>query len=359
MSNIIYINYYTNLIPKNKYSISGFDLDYTIIKTKSGNIFPKNKNDWKLWDQSVKNKFIELSKKPSNIIVIFSNQKGIGSNNNKFITIKDFQEKIHDIRKELGVDFIFIAALEDDNYRKPRIGMWNFIQTKLSININKKSSFYIGDMAGRPTDKYDTDLKFAINLKIKFMTPEEYFLENKPLLNSTLTGYQLDNFSTKTKLDIIPKPNTMVIISGYPASGKSYLLKKIYKLNNTNNTHKFELFSKDDLGTNFMKKLIKAMENKKSVIIEGLYYNNKSRNELKNLANKYNYNTTYILLKTTYELSYHLNLYGSLFENKNKVPENVYMIYKKNFEYPNSSDWNKIIEYHPHIPKKVNKYYLY
>jgi bifunctional polynucleotide phosphatase/kinase len=157
MSNIIYINYYTNLIPKNKYSISGFDLDYTIIKTKSGNVFPKDKNDWKLWDQSVKNKFIELSKKQSNIIVIFSNQKGVGSNN-KFVTIKDFQNKIHDIRQEIGVDFIFIAALEDDNYRKPRIGMWNYIQTKLSININKKSSFYIGDMAGRPTDKYDTDL---------------------------------------------------------------------------------------------------------------------------------------------------------------------------------------------------------
>jgi DNA 3'-phosphatase len=110
MSNIIYINYYTNLIPKNKYSISGFDLDYTIIKTKSGNVFPKDKNDWKLWDQSVKNKFIELSKKQSNIIVIFSNQKGIGSNNNKFVTIKDFQDKIHDIRQEIGVDFIFIAA---------------------------------------------------------------------------------------------------------------------------------------------------------------------------------------------------------------------------------------------------------
>ena len=55
----------------------------------------------------------------------------------------------------------------------------------------------------------------------------------------------------------------------------------------------------------------------------------------------------------------HLNLYRSLFENKNKIPEIVYMKYRKNFEYPDESDWDEIIEYHPHITKKVNKYYLY
>ncbi len=358
MSSIIYINYYCDLDPEINYSISGFDLDYTIIKTKSGNIFPKDKNDWELWDQSVKKKLFELSKIPNNLIIIFSNQKGIGYNN-KFLSIKDFQDKIHNIRKEIGVNFIFIASLKDDIYRKPRIGMWNYIQEKLSIKINKKSSFYVGDMAGRQNDKYDTDLKFAINLKVKFMTPEQYFMDDNTNYKSTLTGYQLDNFSTNTKLNIKPHSQNMIIISGYPGSGKSHLAKKFTKTIGLNNLDKFEIFSKDDLGTKFMKKLVESMENKKPVVIEGLYWNNEARKELKNLAEKYKYNSTYILVKTSYELAYHLNLYRSLYENKSKIPEIVYMKYRKKFEYPDESDWNQLIEYHPHIPKKINKYYLY
>ena len=35
------------------------------------------------------------------------------------------------------------------------------------------------------------------------------------------------------------------------------------------------------------------------------------------------------------------------------------MKYRKNFEYPYESDWDQIIEYHPHIPNKINKYFLY
>ena len=39
------------------------------------------------------------------------------------------------------------------------------------MQINKKDSFYVGDMAGRENDKFDTDLKSALNLKVNFMTP--------------------------------------------------------------------------------------------------------------------------------------------------------------------------------------------
>lgn len=77
--------------------------------------------------------------------------------------------------------------------------MWNYIEKNLSVKINKKSSFYVGNIAGRPNYKYDTDLKFSLNLKIKFFTLEEYFLDDNTKFKSTLTGYQLDNFSTNIK----------------------------------------------------------------------------------------------------------------------------------------------------------------
>jgi bifunctional polynucleotide phosphatase/kinase len=353
--NLIYINYYSKISPELRYSISGFDLDHTVITTKSGNVFPKDKNDWTLWNPQVKTKLKELSKNPSNLIIIFSNQKGVGKDK-KNVSVNDFKEKVNNIRKELDVNFIFIAALDDDNYRKPRIGMMEYIKSELNIKINKKNSFYVGDMAGRPGDKYDTDYKFAINLKINFMTPEQFFLNDTSDQKIKLSGYLLDNDSTNTKLNIKPENNKLVIISGYPGSGKSHLAQKFTK--EYEGKH-FEVFSRDDLGNKFSKKLEESMGLGIPVVVEGLYFNNQARTEIKFLCDKYKYNSTYILVKTTYELAYHLNLYRNLFEGKHKVPEIVYMKYRKNFEYPLEDDWDEIIEYHPHITSKINKYYLY
>jgi bifunctional polynucleotide phosphatase/kinase len=259
---------------------------------------------------------LELSKNPEFIIVIFSNQKGVGTGKKGNISIKDFQDKIHNIRKLLGFNFIFIASLEDDIYRKPRIGMYKYLKSEngLGIKIGKSGSFYVGDMAGRKNDKYDTDLKFALNLGLDFMTPEQYFLNKDSNEKTSLTGYQLDNFSSNTKINIKTEPNKMVIISGYPGAGKSHLAKKFTI--NSNKTKPFELFSRDALQNKFHKKLEEAMDLGKPVVVEGLYADNSSRIELKNLAAKYQYNTTYILVKTSYELSYHLNLFRTLCQNK-------------------------------------------
>jgi bifunctional polynucleotide phosphatase/kinase len=327
--------------------MASFDLDHTLIRPKSGNIFPKNLNDWELIPYSIKSKLEKLSY--DHLIVIFSNQKR--TSHQKYSDM-EFLKKIDSIHTKLGIDFIFIAALEDDNYRKPRIGMYEHLLEKEGVTINKDDSFYVGDMAGRKTDKYDTDLKFAKNIGIKFMTPEEYFL-NQSSGSYNMRGYKLDNNSKNTKINISPQKKVLVVISGYPGSGKSHLANKL-----TNNG-KYEIISKDNFGNKFDMKLEKNLQEGNYTIVEGLYSNNISRNKLKELASKYNYTTKYIIVNTSYDLSYHLNLYRSLYEGKRKVPEIVYMKYRKEFEYPLEKDWDEIIDYHPHISRKINEKYLF
>lgn len=51
-------------------------LDGTLISTKSGNVFPKDVSDWKLWSAKVSPKLQQLHADGYKI-VIFTNQRGI------------------------------------------------------------------------------------------------------------------------------------------------------------------------------------------------------------------------------------------------------------------------------------------
>lgn len=131
---ILYLNFY----PKNhnyNENVAGFDMDGTIIKTKSGKVFPKDKNDWIFLFDDIPEKLNSLSN--TNTIIIFSNQLGI-------LTGKTSQEdiifKVTNIHNKLNIPFIFLASKEDDLNRKPRTGMINFIESELDFKINKKKN---------------------------------------------------------------------------------------------------------------------------------------------------------------------------------------------------------------------------
>lgn len=84
----------------------------------------------------------------------------------------------------MKIPIILLAAIKDDDFRKPLIGMWSFIETKILSGslIDYEKSFFVGDAAGRDekkpfkkADHSDADLKFAQNVGIRFLTPEEFF----------------------------------------------------------------------------------------------------------------------------------------------------------------------------------------
>jgi len=81
-----------------------------------------------------------------------------------------------------------LGATFKDEFRKPSTGMWNYFLRELNTNmdVDKTSSFFCGDAAGRPKtattpkDFSADDLKFANNVGLKFHTPDSLFL-NKPM----------------------------------------------------------------------------------------------------------------------------------------------------------------------------------
>lgn len=168
-NNILYtinnINNYNNKYKK----IAGFDLDHTFITTKSGEVFPRYKDDWKFFNNNVIDKINQLIKQKYQI-VIFSNQFNLNKYINKY---NNFIEKIIKINEIFNNKIDFIISLGKNEYRKPNIGMWDFYTN--NINVNYKKSFYIGDAAGRENDFNDSDLIFAKNIDIQFYTPNIFF----------------------------------------------------------------------------------------------------------------------------------------------------------------------------------------
>lgn len=99
-----------------------------------------------------------------------------------------WKERVRNILNELRIPLTLLAASGKDHFRKPRIGMWDHYRVKLippelTASNNHEDSFYVGDAAGRPNnwkskakkDFSDSDLKFALNIPLKFHTPESFW----------------------------------------------------------------------------------------------------------------------------------------------------------------------------------------
>ncbi|KAF3925962.1 hypothetical protein ABW20_dc0106738 [Dactylellina cionopaga] len=214
--------------------IASFDLDSNLIETKSGKVFAKDFTDWKWWNTCVPAKLREAHADGFQIVLftnqngfkLLSSKKGDTKNLDKY---KEWKKKVNAIVEELNLPVKIYAASESDNYRKPRTGMFDHYLSELGDQadlLDIENSVYVGDAAGRKGDFSPGDRKFAENVGIPFLTPEEYFLSEKG------RPYELDlepstfaisdakpDFEKKHKLEL-------VVLTGFPASGKSTFCKE-------------------------------------------------------------------------------------------------------------------------------------
>ncbi|OQS53912.1 PNKP [Ecytonucleospora hepatopenaei] len=204
-----------------------FDLDDTIT------VFdPSYPVSYRFINNHVKSKFQFLHKN-GYFIAITSNQNPLERDKSK---ITNFKIKISKLLEDIDIPIFFIGAKKYGRYRKPVIGMFLYVLNMLDVtkdklkniyfmNYEKKLAgiekffngkkvkyidgksacdikqtcfnneskdsfisvedlkineffddvFYVGDSAGRQTDRSDADVRYAHNLKIKFYLPEEFF----------------------------------------------------------------------------------------------------------------------------------------------------------------------------------------
>lgn len=215
-----------------KLKIASFDLDFTIISTLSPKRrFPKDEDDWKFLFSNVESKLKEID----GVIVIFTNQLGLELNHRKKV---EFKKKIENIFSILQIPMLLIASLENNYYRKPSIGMWEWMTKEIfsTSQIDIQNSFYVGDAAGRPAnwkdgklkDHSEADRNFATNLQVTFMTPEVFFLKDDPKyhLSGTPPNQHPSSYLGAFEWNYPTVERHLLLMVGPPCCGKNTFYKK-------------------------------------------------------------------------------------------------------------------------------------
>jgi bifunctional polynucleotide phosphatase/kinase len=286
-----------------KSKIAGFDLDDTLV-TRS--LFVMS---------NVVNKLKELTNDRYNIVII-SNQKKRSIGDEKLLI------KLKNIEKLLEVPFIAICARLEDENRKPNNGSLSLIPEKYG-----KMEFFVGDAAGRKGDHSNCDKLFAENSNIPFYTPEEYFKAPDKLFKAIVKPKKelsmINGLSLSDDIQIL----TLIILTGYPASGKSFYTNNILS--------DYVRVNRDTLKT--IPKCIKMcrenLQNNKSVVIDNLNNTKESRKIFIDLANECGARCVSIHINTSMETSMTWNS-----EKEIKVPKIVYYTYRKKFELPEKEE---------------------
>jgi bifunctional polynucleotide phosphatase/kinase len=344
--------------------IASFDLDDTLIHRPKGKL---SNNKWKLLDLNVCNKIADLIKN-NFIIIIFTNQSSMY--NGKNFDKPKWRKAIEDLVKILMSKvldnkyyFAVYVAKTYDLYRKPNIGMWELMKIDLKdeFGLNKirisNKSFFCGDAAGRisastfkkklyPRSKIgdfsDTDIKFALNIGIHFLTPEEFFLKNAPKLEYKLKGInptkllgQLEKCSDE--YEFIPRKKEMILMVGPQGSGKTEFVKK-YIL-----PHGYVHVNQDTCKTKVKCITIakEALEKGKSIVIDNTNPNITSRYPYISLAQDHGYkHIRAIIMNTDDIIAKHLNNVRHVYSNGQipRINNIIYNVFRKNYVKPNLSE---------------------
>lgn len=345
--------------------VAAFDIDWTVIRTRSRRTFATDPSDWEFWCPSVPHKLRRLAE-TGHQIVFFTNQAGLVKSEKR---LSGWTRKIDSVVGALGLDgrvFVLASLQKRGEFRKPRTGMWRYYATHLAAAPpSPAKSFFVGDAAGRPggaqakKDFSCSDLKFALNLGLRFYVPEEYFLASTARRDCDRTlaamgfdpkqhwkrHYEAGKRSPKEPTEAapaIPMADTpeLVLVVGSPASGKTALVLQ------TLEAHPQAVrVNQDALKT--LARCLRAVESAlgggQSAIVDNTNRSRATRARYLKLAARRKIPCRCVWLQTTKEESFHLNAfrgsYGAAGEaGRRRAPDVALHTYFKRLEPPEESE---------------------
>ena len=353
--------------------IAGFDMDGTLIATKSGKVFPKDTSDWRPLHPVVKAKLQDLHYKDGYDVLILSNQLAVSTGKT---TITGMQEKIDSILRLFEIPANVIFATRRDLYRKPAPGMWAYFREhNKDCPINEANSFYCGDAAGRPEDKRtgrkkdfsDSDLKFAHNNSLTFYTPEEVFLGQDPpyvSFGSKFNPSEYRNYINSNKIDLLSPRETkiscetqeLILLVGCQASGKSSFYREHLATKGYKHVSQDILKSKDKC----LSSTEHLLTTGKSVVVDNTNPDVAARSCYIQLATKHNIPVRVFWLITSVDHCKHNNLFRQITDKSKshqKIDDRVLNIYQSRFQEPKLEEGVKEIVKVRIIPTFTDKYH--
>jgi len=235
--------------------------------------------------------------------------------------------------KQLGGN---ITAIDDECLQKDQEAI---------IEGSGPTLFVLEDAAGRPKDwapkkKKDfslSDRLFAINIGIRFKTPEAFFQGAK---EAPYTKPSFDPRELKAGDDIVPKGYNLVskakeiiVLVGYPACGKSHLT-------NVLKTKGYKSVNRDTLGT-WQKCVKKAQECviNSSVVVDNTNLSQEERARYINVAKEAKVPCRCFVFTTTLDHCRHNERFRQLTDKSHaKISDMIFNTIKGKFQEPSTSE---------------------
>lgn len=288
--------------PSRRTKLAVFDFDWTLVKPLNGRKFPKDVHDWQYIRESVPAVVRKYAK--DHRIVILTDQSQAWK-----------VDMIKNVIADLSVDVTAVIGVKT---KKPSTELF----LKVFPKLHPERSFYVGDAAGDKGDWSDKDRVFAESLGMKFVRPEELF---------PLDAVKAPPASAKAK-----KTQEVVIMVGYPASGKSTISKNL----ESEGYYRVE----GDLHKS-VPAMIKDAEKHldKSIVFDSTAGSKLKRAEFVKFAQKHDLPVRVFWMQTSIDVSIERNKQRALAGGP-KIPIIGFYLYRKHFEEPTEDEGFKLVK---------------